>query len=215
MKVLLRVIASGLGLFLTTFLVVFYLWPRPPDTTDPRIFEGDAGELDHCDLAVLDGKGPDADDIPKAFTPGCGYERFPMPILADCREPLAAGVVDLRGLWFAQDGPLPGHVERIEQCGDRTIVTAGGVIHDFRTDGTLARGSRDIEVPFCVNTWVSMEWVDEVLHFHPFGLPYTIVTRRREGDELVWTYPRFDGEIRMKRICRVPDRLLRTEVPAR
>jgi hypothetical protein len=204
MKTLLRAIV----IFLTAFVVAFYLWPRPPDTTDPRIFEGEAGEVDYCKLPVLDGDGLRANDIPKAFTPGCGYEHFPMPVLADCREPLAPGVVDLRGLWLAAGEPLPGHVERIEQCGDRTIVTAGGVIHDFRTDGTIARGSRDIEAPLCVNTWVSIEWVDDVMHFHPFGLSYTIVTRRREGEELVWTYPRFEGEIRMNRICRVPDRLL-------
>lgn len=207
MRTLLRALGAALVAVLTVFVVALFLWPRPPDTTDPRIFQGDAGEVDHCDLPRLDGNGPRADDISRAFTPGCGYERFPLPILADCREPLAPGVVDLRGLWLAEGGPLPGHVERIEQCGDRTVVTAGGVIHDFRTDGTLARGSRDVEPPLCVNTWVSIEWVDDVLRFHPFGLPYTIVTRRREGEELVWTYPRFEGEIRMKRICSVPERL--------
>jgi len=208
MRNALRAVAAVLALLLSTFVVVLFVWPRPPDTTDTRIFEGDAGTVDHCELPALDGAGRLADDIPKAFTPGCGYERFPMPVLAECREPLAPGVVDIRGLWLAEEGPLPGHVERIEQCGDRTVVTAGGVIHDFRTDGTLARGSRDVEPPSCVNTWVSIEWVDDVLRFHPFGLPYTIVTRRLEGEELLWTYPRFEGEIRMKRICRVPDRLL-------
>ncbi len=131
-----------------------------------------------------------------------------MPVLGECREPLAPDAVDLRGLWLAEGGPVPGHVERIEQCGDRLIVTSSGIIHDFRTDGTLARGSRDVEPPGCHNTWVSIEWVDDVLHFHPFGLPYTLVTRRMRGHEVVWTYPRFDGELRMKRICRVPDQLL-------
>jgi hypothetical protein len=32
-----------------------------------------------------------------------------------------------------------------------------------------------------------------------------------DGGELLWTYPRFDGEIRMKRICPVPDRLLESD----
>ena len=215
MKTLLVSLAGGLLLALAAILGVLFLWPRPPDTTDPRLFAGDAGAVDHCALPVLDGAGPVADDIPRAFTPGCGWKRFPLPVLADCREPLPPGVPDLRGLWLAEGGPLPGHVERVEQCGDRLVVTAGGVIHDFRTDGTLARGSRDVEPPLCLNTWVSIEWVDDVLHFHPFGLPFTIVTRRMEGDTLVWTYPRFDGEIRMRRICRVPDRLLGRGGPSR
>lgn len=197
----------GLAVVVTAFLVAFYLWPRPTDTTDPRIFSGNAGAVDHCDLPFLDGSASSADDIPKAFTPGCD-ERFPMPILADCREPLAPGAADIRGLWLAEDGPLPGHIERVEQCGDRTVVTAGGVIHDFRTDGSLSRGLRDVEASHCVNIWVSIEWVDGIQRYHPFGLPITIVTRRREGDELVWTYPRFDEEIRMRQICRVPDQLL-------
>ena len=45
----------------------------------------------------------------------------------------------------APDAPTWAHVERIEQCGDRTVVTAAGIIHDFHTDGTLRNGSRDVE----------------------------------------------------------------------
>ncbi|MFV2090697.1 MAG: hypothetical protein ACC642_08575 [Pseudomonadales bacterium] len=126
-----------------------------------------------------------------------------MPVLAECSEALADGVRDLRGLWRST---TPGfdHVERIEQCGNRTVVTAGGVIHDFFTDGTVANGSRDIEPPSCVNTWVSIEWEDGVMKFHPFGLPYTIVTREKHNDQVVWYYPRL-GEVRMERICEVPE----------
>lgn len=207
MKLAIRVVVAVVACLLAAVVLVLFLWPRPPDTTDPRLFEGDIGAVDHCELPVLNGNGLRADEIPKAFTPGCGYEHFPLPVLVGCREPLAPGAVDLRGLWLADDGPLPGHVERIEQCGDRVVVTTAGVIHDFHTDGTLARGSRDVEPPLCANTWVSMEWVDGVLNFHPFGLPYTIVTRRKEGREVVWTYPRFEGEIRMRRICIVPEPL--------
>jgi len=184
-------------------IVVLFLLPRPADTTEARVFEGDASTLDFCDLPTLDGSGAGADDIPKAFTPGCGWTRFPQPVLASCTEPLAPGVADLRGLWQAHTG-LVGHVERIEQCGDRTVVTAAGIIHDFRTDGTLANGSRDIEPPTCMNTFVSIDWDDGVMNFHPFGLPVTVVTRRMEGDELVWTYTAIEGEVRMKRICRLP-----------
>ena len=43
-----------------------------------------------------------------------------------------------------------------------------------------------------------------VQKYHPFGLPFTIVTRRLQGDTLVWHYPRF-GEVRMERVCRKPE----------
>jgi hypothetical protein len=186
---------------------LLFVVPRPPDTTEAHVHQGDASKLDYCDLPILDRRGRSADQIPKAYTPGCGWTHFPMPVLADCGEPLAEGVVDMRGLWLAHTG-LIGHVERIEQCGNRIVVTAGGVIHDFRSDGTLANGSRDIEPPLCVNTFVSIEFREGVMEFSPFGLPYTIVTRRMDGDELVWTYPRIEGEVRMKRICELPERVL-------
>jgi hypothetical protein len=166
------------------------------------VFAADGAAVDYCALPELDGSGLAAADIPKAFTPGCGWDRWPMPVLANCREPLAPGVVDLRGLWRSVSQGFD-HVERIEQCGNRTVVTSSGIIHDFYTDGTVANGSRDIEPPSCMNTWVSIEWEDEVMQFHPFGLPYVIVTRERQGEQLVWHYPRV-GEVRMERICKVP-----------
>jgi len=199
--VFLVLVVGGLASFL-------FLAPRPADTTDDRIFEGDASLIDYCDLPALDGSGLNATQIPKAYTPGCGWESFPKPVLANCTEPLAEGVVDMRGLWIAETGAV-GHVERIEQCGDRTVVTRSGIIHDFHTDGTLANGSRDIEPPRCMNTLVSIEFNEEgVMEFSPFGLPFTIVTRRMDGDTLVWTYPAIDGDTRMKRICKLPDRYL-------
>ncbi len=202
LTLVLIVIAAGA---LASFL---FLAPRPVDTTDVRIFEGDASALDYCDLADLDGSGLTATQVPKAFTPACGWESFPMPVLAECTEPLAPDVVDMRGLWLAETG-VPGHVERIEQCGDRTVVTSTGIIHDFHTDGTLANGSRDIEPPRCMNTLVSIQFNSEgVMEFSPFGLPFTIVTRRMDGDTLVWTYPAVEGDVRMKRLCKLPDRYL-------
>ena len=32
------------------------------------------------------------------------------------------------------------HVERIEQCGNRLVVTGGGVVHDMVVDGTYEPG---------------------------------------------------------------------------
>lgn len=202
MKLALKIfglLAAAIGLL----LCVLFFYPRPPDTTESRVFASDGADVDYCRLPVLDGRGARADEIPKAYTPDCGWERWPMPVLAHCSEPLDEGVADLRGLWRSIS-PGFDHVERIEQCGNRSVVTAAGVIHDFITDGSVANGSRDIERPTCMNTWVSIEWEDGVMKFHPFGLPYTIVTRQREGDQLVWYYPVI-GEVRMERICEVPE----------
>lgn len=210
MKRILLALAGATAVPVVLFVVAFFLWPRPADTTEARVFEGDARLVDHCDLPVLDGRGRTAREIPKAYTPGCSWSEFPMPVLADCGEPLAPGVVDMRGLWLAHTGAV-GHVERIEQCGNRTIVTSGGVIHDFHTDGTLANGSRDIEPPFCNNTFVAIEFEDGVMNFYLLGIPPPIVARWMEGDELVWTYPAIDGEVRMRRICELPERAYRLD----
>lgn len=203
MKNSLRVVASLIATAILGLVFMLFVWPRPEDTTEARVFGGDAATLDYCEQPVLDGRGKTDDDIPKAYTPGCGWERFPMPVLAECTEPLAPGAVDMRGLWLAYTGG-PGHVERIEQCGNRTVVTSSGVIHDFRTDGTLAHGSRDISPPTCMNTFVAIDFRDGVMEFHPFGLPMTVVKRWMENDELVWTYPGIEGEVRMNRICELP-----------
>lgn len=213
-----RTAAWSLGfialLFLALYLVMFR-WPRPADTTEARVFAAGGAEQDYCALPELDGRGLRARDIPKAYTPArpdCHYTDFPMPVLQYCSEPLAPGFPDMRGLWLAYDG-LEGHMERIEQCGDRIVVTTHGVIHDFHADGTLKNGSRDTEGPLnnCVNTWASMHVDDNaVLRFHPFGISsITIVKRWMAGDELRWTYPRFDEVIKMRRICKVPENLRR------
>ena len=68
------------------FALMLLFWPRPRDLTPARVFEGDAHAIDYCDLPVLDGSGLMADEIPQGHTPGCGYEKFPMPILAGCTE---------------------------------------------------------------------------------------------------------------------------------
>jgi hypothetical protein len=96
------------------------------------------------------------DDIPVAHTPQGGYgAAFPKPVLAGCSEPLVAGAPDLRGMWQVTDVSIKGksvakkhrayqHFERVEQCGDRLVVTAGGVIHDMRCDGTVEHGVHDV-----------------------------------------------------------------------
>jgi hypothetical protein len=205
-------------LILLAAYVVAFQWPRPTDTTEARVFAADGAGLDYCELPELNGEGLKASEIPRAYTPAgpsCHYTRFPMPVLANCREPIPEGFPDMRGLWLSYAGypGYPGHpgehVERIEQCGDRIVVTSSGIIHDFHADGTLENGSRDTEGPTnnCINTWASVD-VDQnqVLNFHPFGISsVTVVRRWMEGEELRWKYFKFDDVVRMRRICAVPD----------
>ena len=186
-----------IGLLFYAFLV-----PRPFDTTDPAVFLEDGRSIDYCDLPLLDGSGKLANDIPKAYTPGCSYTTIPMPILAECTEPLAEGVVDMRGLWLGVSGRV-GHLERIEQCGNRVVVTAYGIIHDFRTDGTLKNGARDVGMA-CNNFQSAIHFNDEgVMVFRLFNL-FDTVFREMRDEQMMFTF--VDGiETSTKRICQYPD----------
>ena len=186
-----------IGLLFYAFLV-----PRPFDTTDPAVFLEDGRSIDYCDLPLLDGSGKLANDIPKAYTPGCSYTTIPMPILAECTEPLAEGVVDMRGLWLGVSGRV-GHLERIEQCGNRVVVTAYGIIHDFRADGTLKNGARDVGMA-CNNFQSAIHFNDEgVMVFRLFNL-FDTVFREMRDEQMMFTF--VDGiETSTKRICQYPD----------
>jgi hypothetical protein len=148
-----------------------------------------------------------ADSIPVAHTPPGGYgEVMPPPILAGCTEPRPEGAPDLRGLWRTvslevDGGPAPddhpalGHVQRIEQCGDRLVVTAGGVVHDMRCDGTEANGVHDVaEFDFATPITVVASYEDGVHVLRPVGLPVE-VTRRRDGEHMIWTYVGFTATL--------------------
>ena len=124
-----------LFVFVGAFWLAF-LSERPPLTTDPATLAGDGSTLDYCAKPTLDGTGKNAVDIPKGNTPGCSYSHFPLPILAECTEPLAEGADDIRGLWRAVSGRHSEHIERIEQCGNRTVITTGGIIHDYGPNAT-------------------------------------------------------------------------------
>ena len=189
-------------LLLGGVIAALTLWPRPPDTTSPWVFSGDGAQLNYCDLPKLDGLGLFADEIPKAYTPGCSFKRMPMPVLQACREPLAPGVPDMRGLWLAESGFL-GHIERIEQCGNRMVVTTAGIIHDFRMDGTLKNGARDIQ-SYCTN-FASAIKVDEQgkVIFRLFDL-FDTVSRHLDDGNMIFTF--VDGmETRMSRTCSMPE----------
>jgi len=184
--------------------LLFYAFvlPRPADTTDPAIFLQDGRTVNYCDLPDLDGSGKFANDIPKAYTPGCRYTSIPMPILAECTEPLAEEVVDMRGLWQGVSGRV-GHLERIEQCGNRVVVTAHGIIHDFRTDGSLKNGAQDVGA-VCNNFNTAIHFNEEgVMVFRLFDLFDTVFREMRDG-EMIFTFID-DTEIRTQRRCNYPE----------
>jgi len=184
--------------------LLFYAFvlPRPADTTDPAIFLQDGTTVNYCDLPDLDGSGKFANDIPKAYTPDCSYTSIPMPILAECTEPLAEGVVDMRGLWLGVSGRV-GHLERIEQCGNRVVVTAHGIIHDFRTDGSLKNGAQDVGA-VCNNFNTAIHFDEEgVMVFRLFDL-FDTVFREMRDDEMIFTFID-DTEIRTQRRCNYPE----------
>ena len=148
----------------------------------------------------------EVDDIAVAHTPPGGYgEVMPPPILAGCTEPVVDGAPDLRGLWqivtVETDGRaveahrLLGHVQRVEQAADRLVVTAGGVIHDMRVDGTEANGVNDVaELDFTTPITVVATYEDGVHVLRPVGLAVE-VTRRRDGEQMVWDYVGFTARL--------------------
>jgi hypothetical protein len=156
--------------------------------------------------------GRTANDIPVAYTPAGGYgDAMPPPVLGACVEPLSDGAPDLRGTWRVvsvevDSGPAPethpvfGHVERIEQCGDRLVVTGGGIVHDMRCDGTVEHGVHDVMALDFTTPISAVATYEAGVHvLRPVGLPIE-VTRRLDGDQLVWTYLGFTA--RLERVDR-------------
>ncbi len=211
-KWLVRILVVMIAAFSWGFWLLFFS-ARPPLTTDPATLAGDGSTIDYCDLPELDGRGKSAPEIPKGNTPGCSYSHFPLPILAECREPLVEGAADIRGLWIGVAGDHVGHVERVEQCGRRTVITTSGIIHDAGPNSTLGETTDDTEGSvlfsvgdreYCPRTSASMIWNDGVLEFRPFGWGPVVVRRYLDGGRLVWEYA--DGSItRMERICTLPE----------
>lgn len=214
-RLLIKLVFRILGI-LALLVVGLFFWvflsPRPALTIDPATLAGDGSTIDYCALPDLDGTGRQAVEIAKGNTPGCSYSHFPLPILADCTEPLIEGAEDIRGLWQAESGKL-GHVERIEQCGGRTVVTAAGIIHDYGPNSTGGLHTNDTEGSvlftaggreFCARTSASMTWHDSKLEFNVLGWGPVVVRRYLDGEQLVWEYA--DGSTtRMNRICDLPE----------
>ena len=142
------------------------------------------------------------DSILVATTPSGGWSgAFPEPVLATCDDPLVAGAPDMRGMWQVAevlvDGqtvaehPILGAFQRIEQCADRVTITAGGVIHDMRCDGTEEHGVNDVaEFDKQTSITVVASFEDGVHVLRPVGMPIE-VKRWRDGDDLMWQYVGF------------------------
>jgi hypothetical protein len=141
-----------------------------------------------------------ADEIPVAHTPPGGYgSEMPPPVLGECTEPLAAGAPDIRGVWrvvgvhwknghMPDPDPVADHVERIEQCGDRVCITSSGVIHDMRADGTVEHGVHDVAAANGQPFSVICTFENGVHTLRPVSIPGVEVTRRLDGEQLLWDY---------------------------
>lgn len=214
-KWLLRIFMVLAALFLAAFWQMYFS-ERPPLMTDQTTLAGDGSTINYCELPMLDSSGKMAAEIPKGNTPGCGYTHFPLPILAECTEPFPEGADDIRGLWIGVKGGHTGHVERVEQCGSRVVITSSGIIHDGGPNSSAAVvgiNSNDTEgsilftvgdKEFCGRTSASMTWNNRVLEFNAFGWGPVVVRRYMEGEQLVWEY--VDGSTtHMDRICQLPE----------
>ncbi len=135
-----------------------------------------------------------ASDIPVARTPEGRWKQWPPPVLSDCDEPLVDEAPDMRGVWQAYKGPLTGHVERIEQAGNRVVITAGGVIHDMVVDGTLAGGVND-EGAGGASISVAARFEDGRHNLY-LNNKRLVVTRYLDGDDLVWRWGPYTNRLR-------------------
>lgn len=141
-------------------------------------------------------------DIPVAHTPPGGYgATMPPPILDGCADPPAAGAPELRGTWriialtddagvaLADDHPMHSYTERIEQAGNRVVITAAGIVHDMYADGTFERGVNDvIALDFTTPIVVAATFEGDGLVLRPQGMPGVEIWRWREAEHLMWRY---------------------------
>ncbi len=151
-------------------------------------------------------------EIPKAFTPVGGYgDQMPAPVLANCTDSLAVGIPDLRGFWRAIDVRVNGetapptlkvwqHLERIEQAGNRVVITAGGVVHDMYADGTFENGVNDVAAAdFKSPISVAATFESDVLVLRPHGFDGVEIKRWLDGEHLMWEYSTF-FTVRLERV---------------
>lgn len=162
-----------------------------PNYVDPGPLGDLARPHDPADYEIpeLDGTGPKAADISLVQTkPDATWNVWPPRVLDGCHEPLAPGAPDLRGVWECYEGRMKGHVERVEQAGNRITITTGGLVHDMFCDGTLENGQDDVAGIGGRRILVAATYEDGVHKLRPFDKKIVAVTRRLDGDEMVWRY---------------------------
>ncbi len=151
--------------------------PRGPEHYEPTSLAAD-----------LDATTVRAADVPVGHTRTMPAGEWAPPVLAGCDEPLAPGAPDLRGVWQVHRGPMKGHVERIEQAGNRVVITVGGLVHDMFVDGTLAGGVNDVAAGGGGAIAVAARFEHGRLNLYPADRGIVAVTRYRDGDEMVWRW---------------------------
>lgn len=189
------VLSSGLNLGRAGWLALLCLFSLGP---------GCGGDAETAPAPVVL-----AGDIPVARTPPGGYgEVFPAPVLAACTEPILEGAPDLRGLWRVvaverggrpqpATDPVFRHFERIEQCGNRVVVTGGQIIHDMRCDGTVENGVNDVAAADLTSPIQVVCTFEAGVHvLRPVGLAGLEITRQLAGEEMVWRYFGFTARLR-------------------
>ena len=172
---------------------------------DPEVLGAYARPHDPADYVIpeLDGSGLSASEIPLDGTaPDASWDVWPARTLEGCREPLVDQAPDLRGVWEVYDGPMRGHVERVEQAGNRITITTGGLVHDMFCDGTLDNGVDDTAGIGGRRIRVAATFEDGVHKLRPFNKRIVVVTRRRDGDEMIWRYG--PGTNRLRRLTEPP-----------
>lgn len=152
--------------------------PTAPSGAEHYVIPELAASVDEASLLAV--------DVPKVQTPGGRWRDWPPTVLAACDEPLLVDAPDFRGVWKAHGGPMKGHIERIEQAGNRVVITAGGVIHDMFADGTLIGGVNDEGVGGA-QIRVAARFERGRLNLYPND-KLVVVTRYLDGEELVWRW---------------------------
>ena len=179
-------------LFLTSLPVILFLlawlYPRPLDTTLPSVFDGDGTEIDYCKMPDLDDSGMLARAFLRHLRQDAGIQ-FSATHFRRVYRILTKERSDIRGLWQSIDPRLPDHVEHIEQCGDRVVVTLTDYSRPFLRY-TIQRRRTEADGPFCFvfGPRKPRLFGRTTSYIKIYGGP-TVVKRYIENGKYRWEYP--------------------------